>query len=43
LVAKTYEFVAGLRGVDVAELAAQLEANVRHAFPRVVTALEAAR
>jgi TatD DNase family protein len=43
LVAKVYEFVAELRGVDVAELAAQVEANVRHAFPRVVTALEAAR
>jgi TatD DNase family protein len=43
LVAKVYEFVAELRGMDVAELAAQVEANVRHAFPRVVTALEAAR
>jgi Tat protein secretion system quality control protein TatD with DNase activity len=31
-----YEFVAGLRGVSLDELAAQVEANVRTAFPRVV-------
>jgi TatD DNase family protein len=35
LVAKTYEFVAGLRGVTVEELAAQVEANVYAAFPRI--------
>ncbi|MGI5939881.1 MAG: TatD family hydrolase [Thermoleophilia bacterium] len=35
LVAKTYEFVAGLRGVGVEELAMQVEANVRRAFPRI--------
>jgi TatD DNase family protein len=37
LVAKTYEFVAGLRGVTVEELAAQIEANVGRAFPRLAT------
>jgi TatD DNase family protein len=35
LVAKTYEFVARLRDMTVDELAAQVEANVRRAFPRV--------
>jgi TatD DNase family protein len=35
LVAKTYEFVAGLRGVTVEELAAQVEANAYGAFPRL--------
>jgi TatD DNase family protein len=35
LVANTYEFVAGLRGVTVDELAAQVEANVYRAFPRI--------
>lgn len=43
LVVKTYEFVADLRGVTVAELAAQVEANTRRAFPRLAAALEAAR
>ncbi len=43
LVAKTYELVAGLRGVTVAELATLVEANVRRAFPRVGGVLEAAR
>ncbi|MBN1320561.1 MAG: TatD family hydrolase [Thermoleophilia bacterium] len=36
LVAKTYEFVAGLRAVTVEELAVQVEANVRAAFPRIL-------
>jgi TatD DNase family protein len=40
LVAKTYEYVAGLRGVTVEELAAQIEANVGRAFPRLTTFLE---
>jgi len=40
LVAKTYEFVAGLRGVTVDELAAQIEANAGQAFPRLATFLE---
>ena len=35
LVAKVYEFVAGLRGVAVAEMAVQIEANVSAAFPRI--------
>ena len=35
LVAKVYEFVAGLRGESVEELAAQIEANVYRAFPRI--------
>lgn len=35
LVANTYEFVAGLRDASVDELAAQVEANVRAAFPRI--------
>jgi TatD DNase family protein len=35
LVAKTYEFVAALRGVTVEELAVQVEANVRAAFRRI--------
>jgi TatD DNase family protein len=35
LVAKVYEFVAGLRGVAVDELAAQVETNVYRAFPRI--------
>jgi TatD DNase family protein len=35
LVANTYEFVAGLRGVTVQELAAQAEANAYRAFPRL--------
>ncbi len=39
LVAKVYEFVAGLRGVAVEELAAQIEANVRRAFPRLAEQL----
>lgn len=41
LVANTYEFVAGLRGVGLAELRAQVAANVRRAFPRIA-ALQAA-
>jgi len=36
LVANVYEFVAGLRGVSVDELAAQVEANARAAFPRLM-------
>jgi TatD DNase family protein len=35
LVAKTYQFVADLRGMDVNELAARIEMNVRAAFPRL--------
>ncbi len=35
LVAEIYEFVAGLRGVAVEELAVQIEKNVRAAFPRL--------
>jgi TatD DNase family protein len=35
LVANVYEFVAGLRGAGIAELAAQVEANVLSAFPRI--------
>jgi TatD DNase family protein len=43
LVAKVYEFVAGLRGVNVEELAVQIEANVRSAFPRLAPRLRNAR
>lgn len=39
LVASTYEFVAGLRGVPVEELAAQVEQNAWRAFPRLTAAL----
>jgi TatD DNase family protein len=39
LVAMVYEFVAGLRGVTVNELAVQIEANVRRAFPRIAEQL----
>lgn len=39
LVANVYEFVAGLRNVGVDELSAQVEANVRAAFPRLEAAL----
>jgi len=39
LVKHTYEFVAALRGVGVDELAAQVERNVRRAFPRLESAL----
>ncbi len=35
LVAKVYEFVAGLRDEAVEDLAAQVESNVRRAFPRI--------
>lgn len=35
LVAKVYEFVAGLRGVTVDDLAAQIEVNACRAFPRI--------
>jgi TatD DNase family protein len=35
LVAKTYEFVAALRGVTVDELSAQIETNARAVFPRL--------
>ena len=35
LVAKVYEFVAALRGAGLAELEAQVEANVLRAFPRI--------
>lgn len=41
LVAKVYDFVADLRGVEVAELAQQIEANVRAAFPRLAEYLRA--
>jgi TatD DNase family protein len=41
LVAKVYEFVAGLRGVEVADLARQIEANVKSAFPRLAEHLRA--
>jgi TatD DNase family protein len=37
LVAMVYEFVAALRGVAVAELEAQVEANVLRAFPRIAS------
>ncbi len=39
LVAKTYEFVADLRGVTADELATQIESNVRAAFPRLAVPL----
>ena len=39
LVALTYEFVAGLRKVEVDRLAAQVELNVRRAFPRLAERL----
>jgi TatD DNase family protein len=39
LVAKVYEFVAGLRGVAVEELERQIAANVCAAFPRVASQL----
>jgi TatD DNase family protein len=39
LVAKTYEFVAGQRGMTVQELAEQVETNARRAFPRLVALL----
>ena len=42
LVAAVYEFVAGLRGVEVAALAAQVEENVMRAFPRITAARAAA-
>ncbi len=35
LVANVYEFVAKLRGTGIAELEAQVEANVLRAFPRI--------
>lgn len=35
LVAKVYEFVAGLRGIGLEELAEQVEANVLRAFPKI--------
>lgn len=41
LVAGTYAFVAALRKVEVDRLAAQVEANVRRAFPRLATQLAA--
>lgn len=43
LVAKVYEFVAGLRGVAVDELAMQIEANARTAFPRLAEQLGSTR
>jgi TatD DNase family protein len=43
LVVKVYEFVAALRGAAVHELAAQVETNVRRAFPRVAAALGGSR
>jgi TatD DNase family protein len=39
LVANVHEFVSGLRNVGVDELAAQVEANARVAFPRLGAAL----
>jgi TatD DNase family protein len=42
LVAKVYEFVAGLRGVSVDELAVQVVANVTRAFPRIQEQAEGA-
>jgi TatD DNase family protein len=42
LVAATYEFVAGLRGVESEALAAQVEENVLRAFPRIAAARAAA-
>ena len=38
LVANVYEFVARLRGTGIAELDAQVEANVLRAFPRIAAA-----
>jgi TatD DNase family protein len=38
LVAEVYEFVAGLRGISVRQLEAQIEANVLRAFPRTAAA-----
>lgn len=38
LVAKVYEFVAGLRGSSVQDLARQVAENVAHAFPRIAAA-----
>jgi TatD DNase family protein len=43
LVANTYEFVAGLRTVSVDQLAAQVERNVRRAFPRLAERLDSER
>jgi TatD DNase family protein len=43
LVAKIYEFVAGLREQAVDDLAAQVEANVLRAFPRIAAEREAGR
>jgi TatD DNase family protein len=43
LVADIYEFVAGLRGVSVDDLAAQVEANARAVFPRLGAPAERAR
>ena len=40
LVAKTYEFVAGLRGVTVEELAGRIQANVSRVFPRLAISFE---
>jgi TatD DNase family protein len=42
LVAKVYEFVAELRNASVDDLAAQVEANVRRAFPRIAGQLGSA-
>jgi TatD DNase family protein len=42
LVAKVYEFVAGLRGVSVDELAEQVSANVMRVFPRIQEQVEGA-
>ena len=43
LVVKVYEFVAGLRGAAVEELATQVEANARCAFPRLAERLGSGR
>lgn len=43
LVAKVYAFVAGLRDQAVDELAAQVEANVLRAFPRIAAERDAGR
>ena len=42
LVAAVYEFVAGLRGMEVGALAVQVEENVLRAFPRIGAARAAA-
>ncbi len=43
LVAKTYEFVSGLRGMTVEQLERQVELNVRRAFPRLAAQMPVKR